>query len=165
MDILDRLLAHDAWTTRRLLQQCQQLSDEALDQAFEIDHHSLRETFVHMIGNMEIWNDLLHERQVRTYPGKEKETIEALLARLSDVAQEFATLAKRIAREHRADDVFVDALDNPPQEKTFGGAIAHVITHNMHHRAQVMYLMEQLGLRNHLEGDVLSWEFTVFGWR
>ncbi len=165
MDILDRLLAHDAWTTRQLLQQCRQLPDEALDQEFEIDHRSLRETFGHMIRSMEIWNDLLHERQVRTHPEKEEESIEALLARLSGVAQEFATLAKRIARQDRADDVFVDTLDNPPQEKTFGGAIAHVITHNMHHRAQVMYLMEQLGLRDHLEGDVLSWEFTVLGWR
>ncbi len=121
-----------------------------------------------MIGNMEIWTDLLYERQAQTQPEKKKDTkdtIQALLDRLSGVAQEFATVAKRIARENRSDDVFVDTLDNPPQKKTFGGAIAHIITHNMHHRAQVLYLMEQLGLRDHIEGDVLSWEFTVFGWR
>jgi uncharacterized damage-inducible protein DinB len=40
-----------------------------------------------------------------------------------------------------------------------------VITHNMHHRAQIMYIMEQLGLRDHIEGDILSWESTAFGWK
>lgn len=58
----------------------------------------------------------------------------------------------------------MDILDNPPRLKTFGGAIAHLITHGMHHRAQVMFLMEKVGLREHIEGDVLSWEASSFGW-
>jgi uncharacterized damage-inducible protein DinB len=32
------------------------------------------------------------------------------------------------------------------------------LTHDMHHRAQVMYLMEGVGLKEHIEGDLLSWE-------
>jgi hypothetical protein len=35
----------------------------------------------------------------------------------------------------------------------------------MHHRAQVMYLMEKVGLSEHIEGDLLGWESTSFGWR
>ena len=31
MDILDRLLAHDTWTTRQLLVACQSLPDNLLD--------------------------------------------------------------------------------------------------------------------------------------
>jgi len=27
-----------------------------------------------------------------------------------------------------------------------------------------MYMMEQLGVRDHIEGDVLTWETTAFGW-
>ncbi len=73
-------------------------------------------------------------------------------------------LARKIAREDRWDDVFVDVLDNPPRQKSFGGTIAHVITHSMHHRAQAMYIMEQLGLRQHIEGDVLTWEAISQGW-
>jgi uncharacterized damage-inducible protein DinB len=34
------------------------------------------------------------------------------------------------------DDRWLDVLDNPPKEKTYGGALAHAITHSMHHRAQ-----------------------------
>ena len=61
MDILDRLLGHDTWTTRQLLLACQPLPDELLDIEFDIDHKSLRETFIHMISNMEVWTDLLYE--------------------------------------------------------------------------------------------------------
>ena len=52
-------------------------------------------------------------------------------------------------------------LDTPPRRKTLGGAIAHVITHSMHHRAQAMIMMEQLGLTDHIEGDALTWENKV----
>jgi uncharacterized damage-inducible protein DinB len=34
----------------------------------------------------------------------------------------------------------------------------------MHHRAQVMYLLQQVGIVKHSEGDLLSWESHSFGW-
>ena len=161
MDIVDRLVAHDAWTTRQLLLACQSLSEAALDQEFDIDHRSLRQTFVHMIENMEVWTDLLYERPVQRKTGS---TLPQLLERLSAASRDFARMARKVVREKRFDDAFLDVLDNPPQLKTFGGVIGHVITHDMHHRAQVMFLMEKLGLKEHVEGDLLSWEASSFGW-
>jgi uncharacterized damage-inducible protein DinB len=133
-----------------------------LDQKFEIDHKSLRQTFVHIIENLETWTDLLYEREVVVKTG---DTIPELLERLSTACRDFADLARRVARENRYDDCFLDILDNPPRKKTFGGAIGHVITHNMHHRAQIMFLMEKVGLKNHIEGDLLDWESISFGWK
>jgi uncharacterized damage-inducible protein DinB len=161
MDVLDRLLAHDTWTTRQLLLACQALPDEALDREFDIDQRSLRRTFVHIIGNMESWTDLLCERPAQQRTG---EAIPELLGRLSAASRDFAWIARKIARDGREDDRFLDTLDNPPQPKTFGGAIGHVITHSMHHRAQIMYLMEKVGLTDHIEGDLLTWESTSSGW-
>ncbi len=77
-----------------------------------------------------------------------------MLAALDAASQAFGDL--------RWDDTFLDVLDNPPRPKTFGGAIGHVLTHNMHHRAQAMFIMEQLGPRDHLEGDLLTWENRVY---
>ena len=162
MEIRDRLPGHDTWTTRQLLVACQELPDALLDQEFEIDHKSLRETFTHAIRSMEVWTDLLYVREVQDPTGS---TIPELLERLSSVSRDFAQLARTIARENRYDDCFVDTLDNPPAPKTYGGAIGHVITHNMHHRAQIMFLMERVGLKDHIEGDLLSWESASFGWR
>jgi len=36
LDLLDRLLEHDAWTTRRVLKFAGALGDEQLDQDFDI---------------------------------------------------------------------------------------------------------------------------------
>lgn len=164
MDILDRLLGHDLWTTQQLLQQCRQCSDAQWDQRFAIDHGSLRETFGHMIGNLEIWTDLLYARPAPSFDATGQASPEAFQLRLRRAGRDFAAIARTVARENRYDDVFLDTLDDPPVPKTFGGAIGHVITHNMHHRAHIMWIMEQLGLRNHIEGDLLSWETMAFGW-
>lgn len=155
MDIVDRLLAHDSWTTCQLLLACQSLTDVFLDQEFEIDHRSLRKTFLHIIYNMEVWTDLLNGRPVESRTGS---TIPELLERLNSISPEFSALTQTIIREQRCDECFLDTLDNPPRLKTFGGVIGHVITHSVHHRAQVMFLMEKVGLKNHIEGDLLSWE-------
>lgn len=161
MNLLDRLLAHDAWTTRQLLVACESLPDELLDKEFEIDQRSIRRTFDHIVGNMETWTDLLCEHPVEKRVGT---SVAELLNRLSIVSRDFTNVARRIDREGRYDDCFLDTLDNPPRLKTFGGAIGHLITHNMHHRAQVMFLMEKVGLSDHIEGDLLSWETMAFGW-
>ena len=161
MDILDRLLAHDTWTTRQLLLACQPLSDELLDKEFEIDHKSLRETFIHMIDNLEVWTDLLYERPVQDKSGN---SMPELLQRLNSASREFSKLAHKVSRENRFDDFFLDTLDMPPQLKSFGGTIGHVITHNMHHRAHIMFLMEKVGLKDHIEGDLLGWETKSSGW-
>jgi len=161
MDILDRLLAHDTWTTRQLLLACNSLPDELLDKEFDIDQQSLRKTFVHIIENMEVWTDLLCERPVQKRTG---DSLAELIERLSIISRDFANVARRIARDQRYDDCFMDTLDNPPRLKTFGGTIAHLITHSMHHRAQIMFLMEKVALNEHIEGDLLGWESKSFGW-
>ena len=164
MDLTDRLLGHDRWTTRQLILDCRALSPAQWDQPFAVDSRSLRQCFSHMIANLETWTDLLYQRPPRAAPswGEQPPSPDVLLAALEAAGQEFAALAQDIARAGRWDDTFLDVLDHPPRPKTFGGAIGHVLTHNMHHRAQAMFIMEQLGLRDHLEGDLLTWENQVY---
>lgn len=42
MDLLDRLLGHDAWTTHQLLRRAESLNEEQLDQDFDIGHRTVR---------------------------------------------------------------------------------------------------------------------------
>src|SRR5690242_13771164 len=155
MDIVDRLLAHDTWTTRQLLIACESLPDALLDKEFDIDHKTLRETFIHIIDNMEVWTDLLCERPVREKSGT---SIAELISRLGVAGRDLANIAHKIVREGRYDDCFIDILDKPPRPKTFGGTIGHILTHSMHHRAHIMWIMERVGLKDHIEGDLLGWE-------
>ena len=154
-DLLDRLLGHDAWTTRQLLLLCQNLTDEQLDREFEIGHRTVRATLLHIIWNMEVWSDLMSGQAVRASHGT---SVSSMIERLDRASADLARLARAVAKRGGWDERFVDSLDSPPAEKTYGGGIAHVITHSMHHRAQLLYLLRRLGVEGLPEGDVLSWE-------
>jgi uncharacterized damage-inducible protein DinB len=156
MDVLDRLLGHDAWTTRQLLLRCRPLADAQLDREFAIGHGSLRATFAHVIWNVEAWTDDLCRRPLRPRPGPGDSSVERLVERHDAAAAEFAAAARRAREEGRLDECYVDGVDG--QTKSLGGVIAHVITHSMHHRAQVLNMMRHLGMTDLIEGDVLSWE-------
>ena len=165
MDILDRLLGHDAWTTRQLLLRCRELTDEQLDRRFDIGDRSLRETFQHIINVMEVWTDRMAARPVRDTAPEAPPTVDYQLDRLSLAAKDLAETSRRIQSEGRLDQMLVDTREQPPVSKPLGGAIDHVITHSMHHRAQALYIMEHLGLTSLPEGDALNWEHHAFGWR
>lgn len=161
MDLLDRLLGHDAWTTRLLLERARALDDAALDRRFEVfGWGTLRATFQHLVWNMEVWTDLMDGVPVRPNAGLEPAgtTIPALVARLDRVAADLARVARAVADRGGWDERWLDVLDDPPNEKTYGGAIAHVITHSMHHRAQGIAMLRALGVEDVPEGDALSWE-------
>ena len=54
--------------------------------------------------------------------------------------------------------LWTETLDEPPQRKTYGGAITHVLIHNAQHRSEILHLLQRLGVPDLPEGDVLSWE-------
>ena len=155
MDLLDRLLGHDAWTTRQLLDLCANPTDDELDRQFDIGHRSLRATFTHVIHNMEVWSALLSEVPIRS---ETDQTIPGLIRRLDIAAARFGALARDIAARQAWDATWTDHLDNPPRQKSYGTAIAHLPTHSMHHRAQLLYLLRLSGVASLPEGDVFSWE-------
>lgn len=160
MNLLDRLLGHDAWTTRQLLSLCEDLSDEQLDQEFDIGHRSLRATFAHTIRNVEVWANLMDGVALddSVCSTQQPQSISRMIAQLDVAVAHLANVARAVADRDGWDDLWLDEADDPPTEKSFGGAIAHVITHSMHHRAQLLYLMRMVGIEQRPEGDVLSWE-------
>ena len=161
MTILDRLLGHDAWTTRQLLLRCRELSEEQLSRTFDLGDRSLGETFEHLIACMEGHTDLLLGRTAyETY--RDDETVDGMLSRLTIVAKDFAEFATRSEREGRADEM-VTNLGNG-NRRSVGGVIAHLLTHSMHHRAQILSILDQLGVQNVMEGDALGWESQARGW-
>jgi len=163
VELLDRLLGHDVWSTRQLLRQCVALTDVELDRRFDVDNRTLRECFLHIIEAMEYWTAILADcPESPGSTGADAPSVTEMLARLGFAGHAFAATARAITHEGREDEMLaVDSPDLP----TRGGTIAHLLTHSMHHRAQAMYMMEQLGVRDHIEGDLLSWEATAFGWR
>ncbi len=155
MDLLDRLLEHDTWTTHQLLDLSRSLSGEQLDQQFELGHQTVRRTFEHIIHNMEVWSALM----AGIAPGSsnvDQDSIEQFTLRLDLASKRLSDISKTIRDRAGWDERWVDSIDG--KEKSYGGAIAHILTHSMHHRAQLLYMLRRLGVENLPEGDVLSWE-------
>lgn len=158
MTLLDRLLDHDNTITQRLLSQCAGLDANQWELPFLLGHMTLLDTFDHMLRNVEVWTDLMLKRDVRDAVRISAEAGPNLVTRWNDTYSEFATFARQIVRENRENDRYCDTLDDPPREKSYGGTILHVITHNMAHRAEAMHMMRRLGIEDVIEGDLLSWE-------
>ena len=55
MDLLDRLLGHDTWTTRQLLLCCWSLTDEQLDREFDIVRTLLVPAIATILGRWNWW--------------------------------------------------------------------------------------------------------------
>jgi uncharacterized damage-inducible protein DinB len=157
MDILDRYLAYETWTFRHLIARCQELSQDQLHQPLDIGNGTLHSTIEHIISNLEIWTDLMHERPVRQLPPL-PDNVESYLQRFDAAMADFATFAQALAAEHRLDAGYIDVLDSPPQPKTFGGTVLHLLTHTTVHRWEMQHILQRLDLNNLIEGDVLSWE-------
>src|SRR5512138_1613007 len=115
MDLLDRLLGHDRWTTAQLLERCRELRAEQWTQPFDLGHQTLEATFLHMIGNVRVWTDLMAERPVRESSKEAGTTANDLIAQWRALYDDFATLARRIADQGGWDATYVDVLDDPPQ--------------------------------------------------
>jgi uncharacterized damage-inducible protein DinB len=156
VDAIDRLLGHDAWTTRLLLERCRALSDAQMDRVHGIGPGGIRATLDHVVWNMEAWGDVLRDGTHRERP-QGPHTVDSLLARLDAAAPALASAARRVRDEGRIDDAWVHPTKGP-RTSTLGGVIVHVTTHGMHHRAQVLYMMKRSGLADLPEGDVLTWE-------
>jgi uncharacterized damage-inducible protein DinB len=158
MDILERLLGHDLWTTRQLLERCRPLTAEQLDRTFDVGHGSLRATWDHLIGNVETWTDLMSGGPLPEGHDEAAPTLPVLAARYGLAAARFGALARALSAEVRLDELWTDVLDNPPTRKSYGGAIVHVLTHSHAHRIEILHILARLGLTDLPEGDVLSWE-------
>ena len=154
MNLLDRLLHHDRSTTRALLDLAHDLDDGALDREFDLGPRTLRATLEHIVRNVEVWTALM-----RSEPAPARDdapAIETMAARFERAYDAFEQLAREIEARGTWDERWLDTLDDPPREKSYGGAIAHVITHSMHHRAQILFMLRRSGVENVPEGDALS---------
>lgn len=157
MNLLDRLLEHDSWTTRRFLDVAKQLTPDQLDSDCGIGHGSVRRTFEHVIWNVECWTDLMNGEVVRQRPAS-PQSIDELIVRFDAASSKFVLLAREVSDQDRLEELFVDTLDNPPTRKSLGTTIVHVASHGMHHRAQLLIMYRKLGISNLPEGDALTWE-------
>jgi len=152
-DPLEILLAHNRWATGNLIDACAKLPRPQFHQRFEMGPGSLHDTLTHILAAMRGWGDLLAGRDQRPrLEGEERtpEELRALLASLSDDLE-------ASARAHPVDELVTGSRGG--REYTFarGGVLTHVTTHGMHHRAQCLNMLRQLGVDPLPASAVVEW--------
>ena len=105
MDLLDRLLEHDRWATTQLLDLCRGLTNEQLDQQFDVGNRTLRATRDHQIPNLDFWTNLM-TGQPAVLPHGHRNSLDSLIANHEHAHTAFADLARQVRDEDRLDDTF-----------------------------------------------------------
>lgn len=162
-DLLQDLVAHNAWATRTLLEACTPLDETQLSASIPGSFGDIRETFMHFVA-AERWY-LAH--LTGEHPGPEWYEEEANLdwvstrfAELDPVWQQVLSEPIDIERVIRASDD-----DGGAWEFTAGVVIAQIFNHANEHREQICAIMTEIGIQ---PPEIDGWNYSAAsgrGWR
>ncbi len=150
---LDILLEHDRWANRQMIEACAKLTEEQFHRRFEMGPGSLHDTMTHVLGAQRRWGDMLAGREQRPRLEDARRTAAELLALLEEISADFATSA----RAHPPEGEVVGSRGGKSYTFTRGGIITHVATHGMHHRAQCLNMLRQIGVNPLPPSAVVEW--------
>jgi uncharacterized damage-inducible protein DinB len=161
-NVLEIMLNHDRWGTRQILDACVALTPDQFGQKFEIGPGSLQATVTHILAAQRTWSDTLAVRahRPRLDEGERKYTPAELMALLDEIASEFGALVQGHPLEEM---VTRTRPDGQTITLTRGAIAAHVTTHAMHHRAQCLNMLRQLGVKPLPRVSVVEWTFLADG--
>jgi uncharacterized damage-inducible protein DinB len=151
------LLIHHRWANEQLLDSCAELSDEQLDHEFEMGVGTLRKTLTHIAGAIRGWGDLLAGREQRARLEETSYSIDQLRELFDEVSTDFETSARGFGH----DEIATGSRGGNSYSFTRGGVLTHVMTHAVHHRAQCINMLRQLGVEKLPPSSVLEWMMMV----
>ena len=152
-DPAEILLIHHRWANDLLLDACAKLSDDQLDHEFEMGVGSLRKALTHVAGAIRGWGDLLAGREQRARLEEQRLSIDEIRALLDEVTTDF----EQSARGHSHDEIVTGSRGGHSYSFTRGGVLTHVMAHAMHHRAQCLNMLRQLGVTELPPSSVVEW--------
>ncbi|HEY8751153.1 MAG TPA: DinB family protein [Tepidisphaeraceae bacterium] len=152
-DPLEILLKHNQWANREMILACGRLTPEQFHRRFEMGPGSLHDTVTHILGSMRNWGDALAGREERARLENSQHTTDELLTLLDEIS---ADLVHTIFA-HPLDETFTRTRGGKVFTFTRGAVITHVTTHAMHHRAQCLNMLRQLGVAPLPPSGVVEW--------
>lgn len=164
MDLTDRLFEHDQWLTGQLIDQAASLPDAALDRIIRPGHvvltfdgpePTLRAMLDRLVWTKEVWAAAILGLEL---PDASDRSIDGLRARHARSSEQFLELVRRIRDRGEWDCTFIDALCEPPQSFTFGGAVTHVVTFSAYRRQIILAALTELGATRLDSGCPMEWE-------
>ena len=154
-DPLQILLRHNVWATRQMIDASAKLSEEQFHRRFEMGPGSVHDTLQHMLGAMRVWGDLLAGREQRQRLEQEgrRRTAGELHALLNEISSDMAASATA----HPLDGMVTRVREGKSYTLARGAVLMQVLTHGMHHRAQILNMLRHLGVSPLPPSSVVEW--------
>ena len=152
-DPVEILVLQNRWANEQLIEACRELAPEQFHQTFEMGLGSLHNSLVHIVATMRGWGDLLAGREQRPRLEGGKFSLDEI-AKLHD---EVSTDLESWALSRPADEIVTGERGGNRFSFPRGGVITHVTTHGMHHRAQCLNMLRQLGVDPLPPSSVVEW--------
>jgi predicted acylesterase/phospholipase RssA len=119
-----------------------------------------------IIFTKEVWAAALSGTEMdMNGPPKSQRSPKAMLQRLEKTDADLHRIFGDVRNRSAWDDTFVDALCEPAETFTFGGAFAHIMTFNAHRRLMALDALRQLGVQTEGFGDPMEYEESVATWK
>jgi len=167
MDLLDTYINYEAYMTRHFIEKCRQLTPEQMHKTFDIGPGNLYDTIAHVIRNLELWTDQMREVPFQKLPPV-PEDIDGMLERYDSAMAYFTENARSIVADNRLDDTFDESSvntdsnsDEPPFRVRQGVTILHVLTHTTGHHWEMQHMLQRLGVKDMLDGDIQEWDLRT----
>jgi uncharacterized damage-inducible protein DinB len=143
---LRELFTYDDWAHEKLLATASGLSDQELDRPFEMGLGSLRNTLNHLYAAERVWLD----RWVQHAPPRFRAdatgvSMPQLRQEMTEAAVERNALLERICDADLQKGITYTNLRGQTYTYQLGQMMLHVCNHGVHHRAQVLNMMKQIG--------------------
>ena len=154
------MLQYSDWADGRLLDAADSLSDERLDESFEMGRGTLRKTLMHLWAGHDVWLARWQGKTDVPWPDEDEPVT-------------LADLRERFLRTHRARGDFIDTLTPPDLTRSltyldsldgvFGATLGQMMlqgaNHATHHRAQAVNMLRRVGA-GLVELDYMMWVRT-----
>ena len=161
MDLTERLVEHDLWLTGRMLEQAERVPDEVLDRPIPLDIEgidddpTIRRLLDRLVRNKEMWGANFTGAD---YVDRTEDSVPALRSRWDAAVGRYRAAVRRVAANDEWDTAFVDAVCEPPETFTYGGAVAHVLTFSAYRRTLLALAVHDAGYRDLGIGDPMHFE-------
>jgi uncharacterized damage-inducible protein DinB len=144
--ILDELYRYNHWANWKILELCQGLSDEQLDQPREMGFGSLRNTVFHILAAEEVWLERWTQVPPRPFPlDAQGMTIQKIAERLDRVNERRSEWLDAIGESGLSQSCQYQDSKGVPYTNPLRELLIHVANHGIHHRAQALSFLKSFG--------------------
>lgn len=160
MKVPELMTEHHVWQMGHFLTACSSLTDEQLDTPLAArdpfpwctEPPTLRDMLGKASAFAAPWMEAINGIKSEYHPG----TLDAMREALPVNRAGFFDILKAVEADNSYDLTFVDAVCDPPHVFSYGGVIAHVLTHTAYRRAAISHRLHGLGVEFTEASDALG---------